>query len=228
MKASAFWLPVVCAIFIASPAAAQHGGRGNALGGGFASRGAMTHPLGGFTPTNPGIGVNRGFRGNQAAVGRRPYIYPYGYSYYVPNYFDYLDADSYTDPYGYAAYGYGPTAPAAPPYASVAASAPSQPVIINQYFGMPAGAPQQGNGPESIRDTQGAAGNLLGAAQNYYLIAYKNHEVYPALAYWVEDKTLHYVTTQNTHNQASMDLIDVTLTKSLNQARDVPFALAGQ
>ena len=43
--------------------------------------------------------------------------------------------------------------------------------------------------------------------------------------HWVEDKTLHYVTTQNTHNQASLDLIDLTLTKSLNQHNDVPFAI---
>ena len=235
MKASAFWLPVVCAIFMASPAAAQRGARANALGGSLASRGAMSHPLGGYVP-NPGLGVNRyglnrGFRGYP--YGRRPYVYPYGYSFYVPNYFDYLDADSYTDTYGYAAYGYGASgygapAPVAPPYAPVSASAPSQPVIINQYFGTPSPQQQQENGPEAIRDAQGSAGDVLGSAQNYYLIAYKNHAVYSALAYWVEDKTLHYVTTQNTHNQASIDLIDVTLTKSLNQARDVPFALAGQ
>ena len=60
------------------------------------------------------------------------------------------------------------------------------------------------------------------------MIAYKNHAVYTALAYWVEDKTLHYVTTQNTHNQASLDLIDLALTKSLNRRNDVPFAIPGQ
>ena len=57
------------------------------------------------------------------------------------------------------------------------------------------------------------------------MIAYKNHAIYAALAYWVEDKTLHYVTTQNRHNQASMDLIDLTLTKSLNEDRQVPFTI---
>ena len=62
--------------------------------------------------------------------------------------------------------------------------------------------------------------------ENYYLIAYKDHSVYAVLAYWLEDKTLHYVTTHNVHNQASLDLIDLDLTKSLNQARDVPFTLA--
>ena len=68
----------------------------------------------------------------------------------------------------------------------------------------------------------------LAPAENYYLIAYKNHSVYAALAYWVEDDTLHYVTTQNTHNQASLALIDIELTKNLNQARNVPFSVPGR
>jgi hypothetical protein len=92
---------------------------------------------------------------------------------------------------------------------------------------MPAPPPQD-NGPDPVRDVQGAAGDVLGTVQNYYLIAYKNHAIYAALAYWVEDKTLHYVTTQNTHNQASIDLIDIDLTKSLNQSREVPFTIAGR
>ena len=82
-----------------------------------------------------------------------------------------------------------------------------------------AGSAAGNNAPEASlheRHTQ-APGDPIGTPQNYYLIAYKNHAVYTALAYWVEDKTLHYVTTQNTHNQASLDLIDLTLTKSLNQ-----------
>jgi hypothetical protein len=69
---------------------------------------------------------------------------------------------------------------------------------------------------------------VIGTPRSYYLIAYRNHAVYSAIAYWVEDKTLHYVTTQNTHNQASLDLIDLELTKSLNQAHDVPFSIPGQ
>jgi hypothetical protein len=44
----------------------------------------------------------------------------------------------------------------------------------------------------------------------------------------VEDKTLNYVTAGNTHNQASLDLIDMDLTKTLNQARGVPFSIAGK
>jgi hypothetical protein len=223
MKAFAFWFPVVCVVLIASPAVAQRGGRTSALGGSLAPRGAMSHPLGGFTSSNSATVINRGYRGTPYVAGRRPYIVPFGYSYYVPNYFGSFDSDAYYDP----GYGYGAPPPAAPYPPDGPPTAPPQPVIINQYFGMPAPPPQD-NGPDPSRDVQGAAGDVLGSVQNYYLIAYKNHAIYAALAYWVEDKTLHYVTTQNTHNQASIDLIDLDLTKSLNQSRDVPFAIAGR
>jgi hypothetical protein len=206
-------------VVLALPAAGQHGGRTSALGGRMAPTGAMNHPLGGFTGSGPRSGAGRGFA--RGGVGRG--LYPYGYSYYIPGYFDDLDS-GYSDPY----YGYNAVPPAVPAYAPVPvpAAAPQQPVIINQYFG--AQGPQaQAGGPAPASEPQ-AAGGPLGTPQNYYLIAYKNHAIYSALAYWVEDKTLHYVTTQNTHNQASLDLIDLTLTKNLNRSNDVPFSIPGQ
>ncbi len=224
----------------AAPAAAQFGGSG-ALGGRFASRG-MSRPLGGITPGFTGIspkqnftgrGFNRGFgRGRRGPAG-----FPYAFSVWVPDYFDYLDyANQYAAPYGVP-----PASYAQPP----AEAAPQQPVIINQYFDSrgPAPAPQQqptapespappsadnSNANANTGATTSAPGGLLGTPQNYYLIAYKNHEVYPALAYWVEDNTLHYVTTENTHNQASLDLIDIARSKELNKDRDVPFTIPGR
>lgn len=212
----------LCTMVPALPASAQLGGRTTALGGPLAARGASSHPLGGFTGRGPGFGVNRDFRRDRDRDGgRRNFFgYPYAYSYYVPGYFDYLDSDFYSQPY------YGtPAAPAAPAYPA-APAAPQQPVIINQYFGSQGPAPQD-NTPPPNPEAQPSAG-AAAVPQNYYLIAYKNHAVYSALAYWVEDKTLHYVTTQNTHNQASLDLIDLNLTKSLNQSNDVPFSIPGQ
>jgi hypothetical protein len=61
-----------------------------------------------------------------------------------------------------------------------------------------------------------------------YLIAYKDHSISAALAYWVEDDTLHYVTPQNTHNQASLNLIDVERSYKLNADQSVPFSLPGK
>jgi hypothetical protein len=226
-----------------APAAAQFGGSG-ALGGRYLSRG-VSRPLGGITPGFSGIGGNRNGAGRNFNRGntRRPQLgYPYAFSVWVPDSFDYLNLQNpYGDPYYSQPYGPPPPANAyyaAPPYYAPPGVSeppvPQQPVIINQYFSGPApgqpAQPQQPAAPPpaaSNSNTQ-APGDLLGTPQNYYLIAYKNHEVYPALAYWVEDKTLHYVTTQNTHNQASLDLIDIPRSKSLNQDRDVPFTISGQ
>jgi hypothetical protein len=59
----------------------------------------------------------------------------------------------------------------------------------------------------------------------YYLIAYKDHSVYTALAYWMENGALNYVTPQSAHNQVSLDLLDLDLTKQLNARRGLPFNL---
>jgi hypothetical protein len=228
----ALGFPVVFIGFIAgAPASAQYSMRTGSLGGNLASR-AISRPLGGTTAGFTNFGASRYSRG----PSRAPLYggYPYAYSVWVPDYFDYLNSQNqYPAPYAYPA-PYGP----APDYDLPPAGAPGsqQPVIINQYFGAP--GPQQAVAPDANlrpggfregNDTNAQTpGDPIGSPQNYYLIAYKNHAVYTALAYWVEDKTLHYVTTQNTHNQASLDLIDLTLTKSLNQRNDVPFAIAGQ
>jgi len=58
-----------------------------------------------------------------------------------------------------------------------------------------------------------------------YLIAFKDHTIYAALAYWVEGDILHYVTGQNTHNQVSLDLIDRDLSLRFNRERNVDFRL---
>ena len=57
----------------------------------------------------------------------------------------------------------------------------------------------------------------------YYLIAYKDHSVYTALAYWMENGMLNYVTPQNAHNQVSLDLVDIPLTKKLNAGKGQGF-----
>jgi hypothetical protein len=83
--------------------------------------------------------------------------------------------------------------------------------------------------PQQRMDTRVDDGTTISYEQpepppeNYYLIAYKNHTVYPALSYWIDGQTLHYVTTDNAENQASMAFIDVAQTTKLNSDRAVPF-----
>jgi endonuclease YncB( thermonuclease family) len=63
--------------------------------------------------------------------------------------------------------------------------------------------------------TQGTASPADGAS--HYLIAFKDHTIYSAVAYWVDGDTLHYFTTGSTHNQVSLSLVDVPLTERLNK-----------
>ncbi len=107
---------------------------------------------------------------------------------------------------------------------------PAPPVVINQYFTQ--APPPQGPAVEDSdmqvyqQPTRQSQADAPAAPEpRTYLIAFRDHSVYSALAYWVEDHTLHYVTTQNTHNQADLNLIDVDFTRKLNQDRNLPFSL---
>ena len=56
-----------------------------------------------------------------------------------------------------------------------------------------------------------------------YLLAFKDHTVYSAVAYWFDGDTLHYFTAGNVHNQASVSLIDRDLTTRLNKELGIEF-----
>ena len=59
----------------------------------------------------------------------------------------------------------------------------------------------------------------------HYLLAFKDHSIYSAVAYWVDGDTLHYFTAGNVHNQASMSLVDRPLTERLNRELGIDFTL---
>jgi hypothetical protein len=61
-----------------------------------------------------------------------------------------------------------------------------------------------------------------------YLLAFKDHNIVPALGYWMEGATLHYVSVEHSLNQASFDLIDRDLSQRLNDERGVEFKLPAQ
>ena len=122
---------------------------------------------------------------------------------------------------------------------------PQQPtVIINQYY-----TPETTRGAvrDAARDEapQPASSTLKSyqapvpshpepaarapeAKPTIYLIAYKNHSIYPALAYWIDGDTLHYITIRGSHNRASLELIDQELSEQLNRERGVEFSLAAR
>jgi hypothetical protein len=158
---------------------------------------------------------NTQFRGN-----RRPsYVYvPYAYPVYAGGFYDTgLNQEQ---------------APAAYPQPQ-----PQQPTIINQYFSSgPAQPVVQEVGPEAavaepsnIRVYQAPSNTPEEAsASTYYLIAFKDHSIYSAIAYWIDGDTLHYFTAGNNHNQVSMALVDRALTEQLNRERKVDVRLPKQ
>ncbi|HLH20434.1 MAG TPA: hypothetical protein VKX45_24615 [Bryobacteraceae bacterium] len=152
-----------------------------------------------------GRGFKNGFNNNGFNNGTVVYAYPYP----VPVYG------------GDAGYGADPSAVAAAAAAGAASAAvpqgPSTIVVINPQGApvppaMMMGMPPQGPAPASAEPASADTGETA----THYLIAFKDHSIYSAVAYWVEGDTLHYFTTGNTHNQVSLSLVDRDLTRQLN------------
>jgi hypothetical protein len=76
-----------------------------------------------------------------------------------------------------------------------------------------------------------AAGDDAAAAQPnrtssvIFLIAMKDHTIYAAIAYWVENDTLNYINEQGVRNRVSLGLVDRDFSVQLNKERDIDFAL---
>lgn len=138
-------------------------------------------------------------------------------------------------PYAYPVYISEPMQ-APPPQQIVTQSAPS--IIINNNY-MPETAPRpvlreysadslpaplgqqrQPQASEEVAEQGGEAKPVV------YLLAMKDGSVYSAVAYWVEDSTLHYITPKHSHNRASLDLVDREITDQVNRERKVPFKLS--
>jgi hypothetical protein len=84
--------------------------------------------------------------------------------------------------------------------------------------------------PEYIPPPQAPVQPTIAGADNttaglIFLIAMKDHTIYPAVAYWVEGDTLNYVTTQGAQNRISVDLIDREFSKQLNKERNIDFGV---
>jgi len=95
------------------------------------------------------------------------------------------------------------------------------PVIINNYY--PGATTDNPNaGPTVPQPAEDAA---PASEPSHYLIAYKDHDIYAAVAYWLDGDTLHYFTAGNTHNQVSLALVDRDLTARLNHEAGVEVKL---
>ncbi len=160
------------------------------------------------------VGGGFGFGGRGFHRFRQPAIVPYPIPVYVGA--------------GFADYPYqqDPNIPLVP-------QQPAPQVIINQHFTPERATPvmreytDDGSGGIRVYEAPGRAPVEASTEDgtNYYLIAFKDHSIYSAFAYWVEGDTLHYVTPQRVHNQASLSLLDRDLTEKLNRDRSMQVKL---
>jgi hypothetical protein len=58
-----------------------------------------------------------------------------------------------------------------------------------------------------------------------FLIALQDHVIVPAIAYWVQGNTLHYISLDGAAHQVSLAQIDRDFSKQLNRERNLPFPL---
>ena len=203
----------VCACLVAATATAQR--RGGGAVGGFHGGGGFGH---GGTGASSRPGGGWGYSGFRGGYGYRSYGYPgyyggfygglYGYPYW-PGYYDY----SYS-PYGYYPYSYDPS-----PNVTVIYPAPAQtaPGTVYAERADPVAGQYDQYGQEIQPSTAGAA--------PVYLLAFTDHAIRAAAAYWVDGKTLHYLTLEYEQKQAPLETVDHDLSLQLNRERRVPFSL---
>jgi hypothetical protein len=179
------------------------------------SGGGVVNPGGNLPGTTRTLGsvVNPAQGGLVVSRTRGSSGYGNGVAYAYPVYIGGYYATPYVSPDDLAA-----AAPAsAPPQSNVTVVMPPQqpvtPVIINYNYGSapPPGVEMAGNRVQP-RDQEDNT-----AEPSHYLIAFKDHTIYAATAYWVDGDTLHYFTAGNVHNQASLALVDRDFTERLNK-----------
>jgi hypothetical protein len=128
---------------------------------------------------------------------------------------------------GYDPYSYPVQQEQAPAQQNITVVYPPQqptPMVVNQVpagesFAGTAPAPQSESNLRSYRAPSNGPATQTDQAedQETYFLAFKDHTVYPAVAYYVEGDTLHYFTAGNKHNQVSVSLVDRAMTERLNR-----------
>jgi hypothetical protein len=187
--------------------------------------GSVVYPAGGATTpgvtrslgsvVNPAQGGSRVIApgGRKAAPARTGgvYLYPVYGGYYTP----YITQDA---PLGAVAPAVQPDYSAPPP----APQQPVTPVVINYNYNYPVAPPAA---PVERPQVQAPADDTSAPEPSHYLIAFQDHTIYAATAYWVDGDTLHYFTAGNVHNQASLALVDREFTERLNKEAGVEVKL---
>ncbi len=189
----------------------------SALPGVQRTTGSVVYPGGG----TPQIGIPglswQGMAGGNAARGihrngTAAYAYPVAVPVYVGGGYD----NSMALP------------PAAPPQAQqpnvIVIYPPASPYPSYTY--QPPAPPQSNLIEVPAAQTQPQAQEQTEAT--HYLLAFKDHSIYSAVAYWVDGDTLHYFPSGNAHHQVAVSLIDRELTRRLNEGSGMEVKLPAE
>ena len=175
---------------------------------------------GSITDPTFGLGLSNTIQGRGYDNRQRRYAPAVAYPVYVGGFYD--SSLSYPLPAA-------PSQPAAPQNVTVIYPPQPPPVVVNQYGpagGQPAGDDADFRTYQAPSREPAAADEAVAAPeQARYLLAFKDHTIYSTVAYWVEGDTIHYFTSGNKHNQASLSLIDRELTDRLNRESGVEVKL---
>lgn len=126
----------------------------------------------------------------------------------------------YPGPYDYTG-GYAiPPEPPIPPSPPVPPPPPSPSVIVNPDY-----KPEKTNPTLHVYTYVPDDQKTQSTPQVYFLIAMKDHTIYPAIAYWVENSTLEYIDRDGALHKAALDSVDRDFSIQLNKERNVDFGL---
>jgi hypothetical protein len=226
----------LCCVLAAGVTLAQRGG-GARGGGGFHGGGVSGgmrgdgYRGGGYGGGSRGYGGYGGYRdGGYRYGGYRGYYRGYR-GYYAPYWGWGWPYSGFDFSLGYSP-GYEPYDADPDPYASSAGYQPSPNVtVIYPPDQSPVYAPAARSVvPESDQSAQEVRRDTASSSSTppIYLIAFNDGVIRPAVAYWVDGRTLHYVTLDHQEMQCSLDTLDRALSLALNRKRDVAFQLPAQ
>jgi hypothetical protein len=222
-------LGVALSLFLAAAMFGQHrggggyrGSGGGYRGGGGSFRGGTSHIgslgyRGGYS-VRGGYGFRGGYYPSYRSYGFASSGY-YGGGYYGGGYY----GGWYSQPYFSSYYG-------SPYYSTYPYSYYSEPPVYYEYESAPPVIIRQEVRSDSWRSVAREYEPVREPARDpdqpvVYLIAYKDHVIRQAIAYWVEGGTLHYVDREKRQHEVSLDQIDQRFSEQINRDRRVPFRL---
>jgi hypothetical protein len=99
--------------------------------------------------------------------------------------------------------------------------------VVREYTSLPSpsGVAQDPNATVKVYESRTGPQQQASEEPTIFLIAMKEGSIMPALAFWVEGDTLHYITRESSHNRISLDRIDRDFSVKLNKERGLEFRL---